>query len=161
MLISTGLTPVANAWTHFVLSRVGTTTRLFRNGTEIGSATDNTNYAVGAAGFGIGANTIAADNYFFGYMSGFRVIKGSGVTSVTVPTAPPTAITNTQLLLNFTNAGIIDGTMDNVLETVGNAQISTSVVKYGSGSLAFDGSSDSLKMGRGIIYIYRQDLCLH
>jgi hypothetical protein len=34
--------------------------------------------------------------------------------------------------------------MMNDLETVGNAQISTSVVKYGTGSLAFDGTGDRL-----------------
>jgi hypothetical protein len=32
--------------------------------------------------------------------------------------------------------------MKNNLETVGNAQVSTSVVKYGTGSMAFDGSGD-------------------
>jgi hypothetical protein len=35
--------------------------------------------------------------------------------------------------------------MMNDLETVGNAQISTSVKKYGTGSLAFDGTGDCLK----------------
>jgi len=34
--------------------------------------------------------------------------------------------------------------MDNVLETVGSAQVSTSIVKYGSGSMSFDGSGDYL-----------------
>jgi hypothetical protein len=46
--------------------------------------------------------------------------------------------------LNFTNAGIFDSAMMNNLETVGNAQVSTSVVKYGTGSMAFDGSGDRL-----------------
>jgi len=41
-----------------------------------------------------------------------------------------------------TNAGIFDSAMMNNLETVGNAQVSTSVVKYGTGSMAFDGSGD-------------------
>jgi len=44
----------------------------------------------------------------------------------------------------MTNAGIPDLAMQNNLETVGNAQVSTSVKKYGTGSLAFDGSGDSL-----------------
>jgi hypothetical protein len=35
--------------------------------------------------------------------------------------------------------------MMNDLETVGNAQISTSVKKYGTGSLAFDGTGDFLR----------------
>jgi hypothetical protein len=82
-------------------------------------------------------------------LCGTRVIKGSSEydpsqTTITVPNSPPTNITNTSLLLNYTNAGIIDGTMDNVLETVGNAQVSTSVVKYGSGSMFFDGTGDWL-----------------
>jgi hypothetical protein len=35
--------------------------------------------------------------------------------------------------------------MMNDLETVGNAQVSTSVVKYGTGSMYFDGSGDYLR----------------
>jgi hypothetical protein len=53
-------------------------------------------------------------------------------------------VTNTSLLLNFTNAAIFDNAMMNDLETAGNAQISTSVVKFGTGSMAFDGSGDYL-----------------
>jgi hypothetical protein len=48
------------------------------------------------------------------------------------------------LLLNYQNGAIFDNAMMNDLETVGNAQISTSVKKYGTGSLAFDGSGDYL-----------------
>ena len=42
------------------------------------------------------------------------------------------------------NAGIPDLAMQNDLETVGNAQVSTSVKKYGTGSLSFNGTSDYL-----------------
>jgi hypothetical protein len=48
------------------------------------------------------------------------------------------------MLLNFTNAAIIDNTAKNVLETVGNAQISTTQSKFGGASLYFDGSGDYL-----------------
>jgi hypothetical protein len=88
-----------------------------------------------------------ASTLYLGNISGVRILKGTALytgATYTIPTAPPTAITNTQLLCNFTNAAITDGTMDNVLETVGNAQVSTSVVKYGSGSIAFDGTGDYL-----------------
>jgi hypothetical protein len=44
----------------------------------------------------------------------------------------------------MTNGAIFDNAMMNDLETVGNAQISTSVVKYGTGSLYFDGTGDYL-----------------
>jgi hypothetical protein len=81
-------------------------------------------------------------NLMLGYISGIQLIDGSAVT--TVPTTPPTAVSGTNLLLNFTNAGIYDAAMDNVLQTVGNAQVSTSIVKYGSGSMSFDGTGDWL-----------------
>jgi hypothetical protein len=79
-------------------------------------------------------------------MANLRVIKGTAVyTSPFVPPAAPvTAVTNTQLLLNGTNAGIFDNTAFADLETVGNTQISTSVVKYGTGSIYFDGAGDWL-----------------
>ena len=94
-----------------------------------------------------------ADNPTFyairGYMSGFRAVKGVAVydptqTTYIVPTAPLTAITNTSLLLNFTNAGIYDATSKNDLEMVGNAQISTAQSKWGGSSMYFDGTSDYL-----------------
>jgi hypothetical protein len=67
--------------------------------------------------------------------------------TITVPTAPLTSVTNTSLLENFTNAGIPDLAMQNDLQTVGNAQVSTSVKKYGTGSLSFDGSNSQLSYG--------------
>jgi hypothetical protein len=50
----------------------------------------------------------------------------------------------------MTNGAIFDNAMMNDLETVGNAQISTSVKKYGTGSLAFDGTGDYLKVNKSI-----------
>jgi hypothetical protein len=44
----------------------------------------------------------------------------------------------------MTNAGIPDLAMQNDLQTVGSAQVSTSVVKYGTGSISFNGSTDYL-----------------
>lgn len=81
-----------------------------------------------------------------GYVSGLRIVRGSNVytTDFTPPTSPPTAITNTSLLLNYTNAGIFDNTAFNNLETVADAQIDTSVVKYGTGAIEFDGTGDFL-----------------
>jgi hypothetical protein len=75
-----------------------------------------------------------------------RIVKGTAVytANFTPPTAPLTAITNTSLLLNFTNAGIFDATAKNDLETVGNAQISTAQSKWGGASIAFDGTGDYL-----------------
>jgi hypothetical protein len=84
-----------------------------------------------------------------GYISNARVLKGSSAynaasSTITVPTTPLTAITNTSLLLNFTNAGIFDAATINNGQTVGNAQVSTTQAKWSPTSMAFDGTGDYL-----------------
>jgi hypothetical protein len=136
-----------NAWNHLAVTRSGTTLSMFINGVRVGTATNSTNFNANFA-LGIGASPTHSTAYeVTGYMSNVRLVKGTAVydptlTTLTVPTAPLTAITNTSLLCNFTNAGIVDGTMKNNMETVGNAQVNTSIVKYGTGSMAFDGTGD-------------------
>jgi hypothetical protein len=113
---------------------------LYLNAVSINSATSAQNFS--NTTLAVGANTSGGEP-FFGYICDFQAIKGTGTTP-TLPTAPLTNVTNTSLLLNYQNGAIIDNAMMNNLETVGNAQISTSVVKYGTGSLAFDGTGDRL-----------------
>jgi hypothetical protein len=135
-----------NGWDHIAVTRSGTTMRLFVNGvvgatyTTLANLTSTSNligwyYALSNAGY-----------QWPGYISNLRAVKGTAVytSAFTPPTAPVTAISGTSLLTNFTNGGIFDNAMMNNLETVGDAQISTSVVKFGTGSLKFDGTGDGL-----------------
>jgi hypothetical protein len=142
-----GGTLVTGQWYHLACTRTGSTVAFFVNGVRQGTATFSGTVDSQTAGWDIGAIGAGTDPQK-GYITDARLVFGSnpyGVgTTLTLPTAPITAITNTQLLTNFTNAGILDNAMMNDLETVGNAQISTSVVKYGTGSLAFDGTGDRL-----------------
>lgn len=148
-----------NAWNHFAIVRNGTAFNLYINGVSGVSATSSATIPDNASDFCIGSAGGSTFPISTCYMSNFRVVKGTAVYTgaFTPPTAPLTAITNTQLLCNFTNAAILDNTGKNDLETVGNAQISTSVVKYGTGSMYFDGTGDwllirdnaDLKMGTG------------
>ena len=141
-------TLVTGTWYHLAVTRVGSTLSIYINGTKNSTTLAGANSSYdNAADFVIASyrpNSTALD--LNGYISDFRVVKGTAVytANFTPPTAPLTAITNTSLLLNFTNAGIFDAAVMNDLETVGNAQVSTSVVKYGTGSMAFDGSGDYL-----------------
>jgi hypothetical protein len=141
--ISSSITVSANTWNHYALVRSGSTITLWINGQSGGTVTKTTNFTdttcVLAQDQGGGFN-------FAGYLSNFRIVKGTAVyTSAFTPsTTPLTAITNTSLLTGFTNAGIIDNTMINNLETVGNAQISTAQNQFGSGSMYFDGTGDYL-----------------
>jgi hypothetical protein len=141
---------IINSWNHVVFVRGSTSanqTSIFVNGSRVANGTDSTNWTVTGPCL-IGG--LAAGGFMFtGYLSSTRVVKGTAVydptqTTLTVPTAPLTAITNTSLLLNFTNAGIYDATSKNDLETVGNAKISTTQSKWGGSSISFDGTGDWL-----------------
>jgi hypothetical protein len=139
-----------NQWSHVAMTRQGSTLRFFING-----VVDPTTYSVGGTING-GTNPLFITNskdYAInsawgseGYWADFRIVNGTAVytSSFTPPTAPLTAITNTTLLLNFTNGGILDATSKNNLQTVGGAAISTAQSKFGGSSMAFDGSGDYL-----------------
>jgi hypothetical protein len=136
-----------NTWNHIAVSRSGSTLSLFLNGVRVATDSNSNNFsATNGANIGAYDDGSTAIN---AYISDCRVVKGTAVydptaSTCTVPTTPLTAITNTQLLCNMTNAGIPDSAMMNNLETVGDAQVSTSVKKFGTGSLAFDGTGDYL-----------------
>lgn len=150
-LLVSNVTNELNTWHHLALVRNGTSIKMYRNGVEVASATISSgasfNWGYNGALVG-GGNWDGAGSYYNGYISNLRLVKGTAVytAAFTPPSSPVTAITNTSLLLNATNAAIFDNSMKNDLETVGNAQISTSVKKFGTGSMAFDGTGDSCRI---------------
>jgi len=139
-----------NTWTHLVLQRNGTTLRSFING-----VVDATTFTLSGTLTG-GSSTVfianVKDNSLggygnIGYTSNLRIVNGTAVYSTsgfTPPTAPVTAITNTSLLTNFTNAGIYDAAVQNNEVTVGSAQASTTQSKWSPTSMKFNGSTDYL-----------------
>lgn len=146
--VYTGAAPKINQWTHFALVRNGATTNFYVNGTSVTSLSSVNMYYNASATIGVGAGTYSTGEAFFqGYISDIRIVNGSAVytANFTPATSPLTAVTNTKLLLNMQNAGVIDNAMMNDLETVGNAQISTTQSKFGGSSIAFDGVGDYLK----------------
>jgi hypothetical protein len=144
----TTVIPAINAWNHIAAVRIGTTTYCYVNGVLAGSNT----FTPGT----ISAVTIGRFNsnayYFPGYISNLRVVNGQALytTTFTPSTVPLTTSsqgsTSTALLIPGINAGIYDSTMENNLVTVGAAQINTTAttVKFGSGSVKFNGSTDYL-----------------
>jgi hypothetical protein len=132
------------SWTHYAAVRTSGNLVLYVNGVSVYSAANTANWTNGAT-LRIGVSNNVND-YVNGYISGLRVANTSLYSAAfTPPTSPVTAVSGTQLLLSNTNGAIFDNAMMNDLETVGNAQISTSVKKYGTGSLKFDGTGDYLK----------------
>jgi hypothetical protein len=163
VITSTTGTWKVNAWNFFTITRSGSTIYLSINGivqsfswtSTIPNTADN--IYIGAQN---GPGSISS--YVTGYLAGIRLIVGESVSTYranfTVPTVPPTTTSNsvtaanTKLLTNFTNGGIIDATGKNVLETVGNAQISTTQSKWGGSSMYFDGTGDYLRPNSGYIF---------
>jgi len=144
--VITGPTIIVGQWYHIAVARSGTSTIMFVNGVQVGSTyTDTNNYVIGGPKVGAGYNNT---NLLNGYISSLRLVRGTVLYTATFtpPASSLTAITNTQLLLNFTNAGIYDSTGKNNLETVNNAIITNAQAKWDVGSLYFDGTDDYLTM---------------
>jgi hypothetical protein len=154
-----------NTWHHCAVTRQSGTILMFVDGQIVGSATGNSDN-ISSSGLGIGILAFASgapDTYYNGYMSNARIVKGTAVytaaftppllplgatQSANVNGNPSAAITGTQtsLLLSGANAGIADSTGVNNITTLGSAAVNTSVVKYGLGSVAFNGTTSYLYM---------------
>ena len=136
-----------NIWYHLAVTRSGSTFRMFLNGALIGTGTNASAVPDYTDDYRVGFGRWSGDTgVYAGNISGLRILKGTALytTPFVPPVLPPTAVTNTTLLLNATNSGIYDATGQNVIETVGNAQVSTAVKKWGESSIAFDGTGDRL-----------------
>jgi hypothetical protein len=145
-IIKTGIAVVPNQWNFVVIQRTAPSTmQMWVNGNEVtgvtASSANLTDNDWRVAYWFTGAHALT------GYISNFRIVKGTALYSgstITVPTAPLGSTgSDTSLLLNFTNAGVVDATAKNVLETEGNAQISTAQSKWGGGSIYLDGTSNT------------------
>lgn len=143
----------ANTWYHVAICRLSGTTTMYLNGVSEGSAADSNNYVVDSSYPRIGGQSTVL---FAGYISNLRVVKGTAVYTTTFapPTVPLTAITNTQLLLSGINTGIYDSASKNNLVSVGSTQVSTSIVKYGTGSIKFNGTTDYLTVPSSTTFVY-------
>jgi hypothetical protein len=113
-----------NTWYHFAVSRSGTVTKMFVNGTQVGSSyTDTTNYLNGSARPSIATNGAGlGGNPFSGYISNLRIVKGTALytTTFTPSTVPLTPVTNTQLLLNsVSGAYLADSSTNSFAATTG------------------------------------------
>lgn len=142
-----------NTWNHVAISRSGTSIRLFLNGVLATTITTSAALTVNTRAVAIGARSDGTE-IFTGYISGVRLVKGTALytATFTLPTAPPTPVTNTVLLTNFTNAGVFDNAAMSDLVTVGTAQISTAQAKFGTGSISFNGSGSYLQIPSGPVF---------
>jgi hypothetical protein len=135
-----------NTWVHIALVKTSTGYKGYVNGVggTLLALTTGLDYQ-STQPFTVGALASGGEYPYLGYISDFSFIKGTGLytSDFIAPTAPLTAVTNTTLLLNFTNAGIVDGTAKNdILQVTSATTISTATKKFGTGSIAFNGSAN-------------------
>jgi hypothetical protein len=154
-------TLIADRWQHIVVTRSGNSYVGFVNGVATTLGTSASAPSTGTDVLRIGDWSGGSGYPVIGYISNVRFVQGTavyGTSNFTPPTAPVSAISNTQLLLNYTNAGISDAAAKNALETVGSAQISTSRSKFGSSSIYLSSANDYLKIPRSELFaVYAGD----
>ena len=149
----TGSSLSLNTWYHIAVSRSGTSTKMFVNGTQVGSTwTDTTNYVSVVTRPIVGTSGYSAGGFFTGYISNLRVVNGTAVyTSNFTPSITPlTAVTNTVWLLAQSNSFKDNSTNNSVLiggtPSVQAFSPFAPGVSYSSanngGSMYFNGSSD-------------------
>jgi hypothetical protein len=139
LTLNSGATTYAlNTWHHVVLSRVGTTVSLFFNGSRIATNTNSYNLIENIVAIGkqyatteSGVNGFTNVGVFNGYISNARVVIGGTQpysptsTTLTVPTTPISAISNTKLL-TCNAATIVDGSTNNfTITNNGSATVSS------------------------------------
>ncbi len=118
------------SWIHFALCRSGTSLRVFRNGTQIGTTlTNSTNFNDTTNVLRIGNESSASSGAAFrGLITNFRWVKGTALytANFTVPTQPLTAVPNTRLLLLATSAGTVSTDSSSAPKTVTNNNVTWS-----------------------------------
>ena len=155
---TTGYTIPYYTWAHCAIVANNAALTMYINGVSRYSGGTLASYSDNGKPLFI-SSRFNTDQWFYGYISNLRIVKGTAVytgaftppylpvtTSGPVSAASYTSTTNintifpaTQcsLLTNFTNGGIYDAVTQNNLTTVDNAQVSTTVVKFGLASLIF------------------------
>lgn len=118
-----------NTWTHFALTRQGSTFRMFINGVLVSTQTDATAFGTAFTLINIGSDTTPSSGYMTGWVTDARVVVGSAIytASFDPPAQPLTAVTNTRLLTLQTdqpaaNKQFLDNSGNNFpITQVGNA----------------------------------------
>lgn len=149
-----------NQWNHIAISKASGSTRIFIAGTQSNTTYSDTNdYTCTTGVIYIGAHGANGLNNYVGYISNFRLVKGTALytTTFTPSTTPLTAVANTSLL-TCQSATMVDNS-SNYFAITANGDVkprtfnpfgltNTTQVEYSpsvnGGSMYFDGTGDYL-----------------
>ena len=107
----------AKQWYHVAAVRNSSVTTLYIDGTSAGTYSDTSDYTVRTDGPVIGISRNLSNNPMNGYISNYRIVKGTAVytSNFTPPTSALAATTNTKLLCcnssSPTSATVVPGTI--------------------------------------------------
>jgi len=144
-----------NAWHHFAITRNANTYTFWIDGASAATTTNANAPATSGATLSIARSQGSSTQWFTGYLSNFRIVKGTAVytSAFTPPTTPLTAITNTSLLTCQSNRFIDNSTNNFTITANGTPKVqafqpfsptaSYTAAAYG-GSGYFNGSTDYL-----------------
>ena len=138
---------VPKRWTHYAICKTGGYLKGYFNGKQDFSISCTRDYG-SSESIRIGAVYGNNNYYTTGNIADVRIVKGTAVytSAFTPPTAPLTAITNTKLLVQSTDASIIDKAQGSrQTELIGTVS-STTETKYYNSSIYFDGSNDYIEL---------------
>lgn len=133
---------ILNSWAYVAYVRSGSTLTFYLNGVSVGSVTNSQTFqfadgCVGALG-GYGG-------YAAGYMTDVKLTKSALYSgSFTPPSTPVTSAGSSILWLQGQNGGIPDNAMLQDWYT-NDSTVNTSIYKYGTGSIYFNGTSSYLE----------------
>jgi hypothetical protein len=153
---STDHVPQKYAWSHIVYQNTSGNFNFYLNGTRVCNVADSGSFP-DVTGVTVGVNDAYGNYYMGAHVSDLRVVKGSNVYSnastLTVPTAPLTSVTNTKLLLNFTNSVFFDSTGKTnarFLSGSGLVRSKTGQKKFGTASAQWTGTGAYLRLNQSL-----------
>ena len=156
---TSALSSYLNTWVHFAISRVSGQTSVYQNGTRLESAyADTNNINDSSSVLSIGRDmTAVADTYFPGYISNFRIVKGTGVytANFVAPTTTLRAVSGTVALLPLAAAPFMD--MSTNLYTITNYGTTTTTASaptLASATTDFTGTYTITTTNAGATIVY-------
>lgn len=134
-----------NTWNHLAACRSSGTLRLYVNGLLVHTVASSVNVSVNNAPFGILASNTGASPTT-GAITGARFVAGQALytgSTITLNYSEPTAVTGTNILLNFENSAISDEQGNTSLLSYGTnpVKLSTAQSVYGGSSIRLDGTN--------------------
>ena len=133
-------------WTHVALVRSGSTIKMYKNGVaSTTTITNSSNLGYASQTFRLGSSVAQTFYIAFPRLSQ-KAVYTTNFTPPTGPWASSDMDTSTVFASNFDNPGIDNRTMKTGVAPIADARISDEQIKFGIGSIKFDGTGDYLKI---------------